>query len=57
MEMSNKGVRGDPHLKNTMKECQKVKKMLEAGAASEQISPQDYVKMLENLIAKDLLLI
>jgi hypothetical protein len=31
--------------------------MLEAGANSEQISPQDYVKMLDDLVKKDLLLI
>jgi|TARA_B110000285_G_C14659775_1_gene395572 hypothetical protein len=35
MKMTEKGIRADPHLKATMKECQKVKRMLEAGANSE----------------------
>ena len=44
--MTDNEMRGDPHLKDTMLLCQKVEKMLEAGANCGQITPEDYKKML-----------
>ena len=39
MKMTNKGIRADPHLRATMKECATAKRMLEAGANSGNITP------------------
>ena len=57
MKMTQNGVRPDAHLRATMKECSTAKRMLEAGANSGDITPQEYCGMLETLIKKDLMLI